>query len=59
MATKPSLVLKRRIKAAPEKVYEAWTKPEQMTHWWGVTTNPSLLAKEKGDWKKTIRQICK
>lgn len=25
----------------------------------GVTTNPSLLAKEKGDWKKTIRQICK
>src|SRR6185503_21027058 len=35
MATKPSLVLKRRIKAAPEKVYEAWTKPEQMTHWWG------------------------
>lgn len=25
----------------------------------GVTTNPSLLAKEKGDWKKAIRQICK
>lgn len=25
----------------------------------GVTTNPSLLAKEKGDWKKSIRQICK
>jgi len=36
MATKPSLVLKRRLKAAPEKVYEAWTKPEQMTHWWGA-----------------------
>jgi uncharacterized protein YndB with AHSA1/START domain len=40
MATKPSLVLKRRLKAAPEKVYEAWTKPEQMTRWWGVTDNP-------------------
>jgi uncharacterized protein YndB with AHSA1/START domain len=40
MATKPSLVLKRRLKAAPEKVYEAWTKPEQMTRWWGVTGNP-------------------
>jgi uncharacterized protein YndB with AHSA1/START domain len=40
MATKPSLVLKRRIKAAPEKVYEAWTRPEQMTRWWGVTGNP-------------------
>ena len=39
MATKPSLVLKRRIKAAPEKVYEAWTRPEQMTRWWGVTEN--------------------
>ena len=40
MATKPSLVLKRRIKAAPEKVYEAWTKPEQMTRWWGVHDGP-------------------
>ena len=40
MATKPSLVLKRRLKAAPEKVYEAWTKPEQMTRWWGVTGGP-------------------
>jgi uncharacterized protein YndB with AHSA1/START domain len=40
MATKPSLVLKRRLKAAPEKVYQAWTKPEQMTRWWGVTDNP-------------------
>ena len=35
MASKPSLVLKRRIKAAPEKVYRAWTQPEQMTLWWG------------------------
>jgi uncharacterized protein YndB with AHSA1/START domain len=37
MASKPSLVLKRRLNAAPEKVYEAWTRPEQMTRWWGVT----------------------
>ena len=27
-------------KPPPEKVYEAWTKPEQMTRWWGVTDNP-------------------
>ncbi len=40
MATKPSLVLKRRINAAPEKVYAAWTRPEQMTRWWGATGNP-------------------
>lgn len=25
----------------------------------GVTTNPSLLAREKGDWKKIVRQICR
>ncbi len=25
----------------------------------GVTTNPSLLAHEKGDWKKIVRQICR
>jgi uncharacterized protein YndB with AHSA1/START domain len=37
MASKPSLALKRRLKAPPEKVYEAWTKPEKMIQWWGVT----------------------
>ena len=24
----------------------------------GVTTNPSLMAKEKGDFKKILREIC-
>ena len=44
MATKPSLVLKRRLKAAPEKVYQAWTRPEQMTRWWGApdSTKPAV-----------------
>ncbi|MCX7364363.1 MAG: SRPBCC domain-containing protein [Alphaproteobacteria bacterium] len=41
MDAKPSLTLKRRLKAAPEKVYEAWTHPEQMTRWWGVTPHPN------------------
>ena len=36
MASSPSLTLKRRIKASPEKVYEAWTRPEKMIQWWGV-----------------------
>lgn len=40
MATKPSLTLKRQLKAPPEKVYEAWTQPEQMIRWWGVTPHP-------------------
>ena len=38
---KPSLVLKRRLKAPPETVYQAWTRPEQMTLWWGNPDHPS------------------
>ena len=41
--SKPSLVLKRRLKAPPEKVYQAWTQPEQMTLWWG---NPNHSTKK-------------
>lgn len=37
MEAKPSLALKRRLKAPPEKVYEAWTQPEKMIRWWGNT----------------------
>ena len=33
--SKPSLVLKRRLRASPEAVYQAWTQPEQMALWWG------------------------
>jgi len=35
MASKPSLTIKRRLKAPAEKVYQAWTQPEQMIRWWG------------------------
>ena len=37
MATKPSLALKRRFKASPAQLYQAWTQPEKMIQWWGVT----------------------
>lgn len=30
-----SLTLRRRLKASPERVYDAWTKPELMMRWWG------------------------
>ncbi len=33
--TKPSLTIKRRFKAAPAKVFAAWTEPEKMTRWLG------------------------
>jgi uncharacterized protein YndB with AHSA1/START domain len=35
MLTKPSLTLKRRLKASPEQVFAAWTDPEKIVHWFG------------------------
>ncbi len=34
--TKPSLTIKRRINAAPAKVYAAWTDPEEIVGWFGA-----------------------
>jgi uncharacterized protein YndB with AHSA1/START domain len=34
-AVKPSLTLKRRLNAAPEKVYAAWTDPARLVQWFG------------------------
>lgn len=32
---KPILTLKRRLNAAPEKAYAAWTQPAQLARWFG------------------------
>ena len=32
---KPSLTIRRRFKATPERVYRAWTEPAQVAHWFG------------------------
>ena len=32
---KPSLTLKRRLNAKPEKVYAAWTDPKKIVKWFG------------------------
>jgi uncharacterized protein YndB with AHSA1/START domain len=34
-ATKPSLTIKRRLKAPPAKVFAAWTDPEKVKRWIG------------------------
>ena len=34
-ATKPSLTLKRRLKAPPAKVFAAWTDPDKVKRWMG------------------------
>jgi uncharacterized protein YndB with AHSA1/START domain len=44
MLSKPSLTLKRRIGASPERVYAAWTDPTQLACWWGPEQAETLGA---------------
>jgi uncharacterized protein YndB with AHSA1/START domain len=44
LSTKPSLILKRRIKAAPAKIYAAWTDPKEIVRWFGSDQGPTLHA---------------
>ena len=30
-----TLFVRRRIKASPERLFEAWTTPDQFVQWWG------------------------
>lgn len=41
---RPSLTIKRRIKASPAKVFAAWTDPEKIKQWWGPTGMTAFLA---------------
>ena len=44
MPVKPSLTLKRRLKAPPTKVYGAWTEPDKLTKWFGPAGAETLEA---------------
>ena len=44
LAIKPSLTLKRRLNAPPEKVYAAWTDPEKVLKWFGPDAGPVMQA---------------
>ena len=44
LATRPSLTLKRHIKATPEKVFEAWTDRQALLKWFGPGPGPVTLA---------------
>lgn len=35
MTDKPSLTLKRQMKASPARIFKAWTDPSKLVHWWG------------------------
>jgi len=39
-AQRPSLTLKKRINAAPAKVFAAWTDPALIARWWGPDGGP-------------------
>jgi uncharacterized protein YndB with AHSA1/START domain len=41
---KPSLTLKRRLKAPPEKVFSAWTDPKKLARWFCPPTCDPVLA---------------
>jgi uncharacterized protein YndB with AHSA1/START domain len=43
-AVKPSLTIKRRLKAAPAKVFAAWTEPEKIKRWFGPGAMKCTLA---------------
>jgi uncharacterized protein YndB with AHSA1/START domain len=42
---KPSLTIKRRFNAPPEKVYSAWTDPEKIAGWFGPPGSKVAQAK--------------
>jgi uncharacterized protein YndB with AHSA1/START domain len=44
LASRPNVILKRRIKAPPAKVYAAWTDPKKIMHWWGPDAGPTTHA---------------
>lgn len=41
---KPSLTLKRRLKAPPEKVFAAWTDPAKLKSWFGPEQIETIIA---------------
>lgn len=41
---KPSLTIKRRIKASPQALFAAWTEPEKIVQWWGRDRMPGTFA---------------
>ncbi len=53
------LTMERFIKATPDRVFEAWTRPELLLLWWGPdgfdTPYHSLDVREDGAWETTMR----
>jgi uncharacterized protein YndB with AHSA1/START domain len=39
-----TLVVRRMIRASPERLFEAWTKPDQLQQWWGPESVTCIAA---------------
>jgi len=55
----PSVTIVRRVKAAPERVFDAWTRPEALARWFGPhhTRVDSAETDARQDGGFTIRLI--
>jgi uncharacterized protein YndB with AHSA1/START domain len=49
MLTKPSLTLKRRLKASPAQVFSAWADPKKIVHWFGPAETSSNSVRAEMD----------
>lgn len=53
------LEIERLIKAPPQKVFDAWVKPELLVQWWGPdgydTPEHDLNVEKGGKWRTTMR----
>ncbi len=43
LEARPSLMLVRRYRASPERVWRAWTDPEALRQWWGQAGSPGWV----------------
>jgi uncharacterized protein YndB with AHSA1/START domain len=58
-ASERELVFQRLFDAPRELVFEAWTNPKHLPHWWGpngfTTTIQEMNLRPGGDWRLTMR----
>lgn len=54
-----TLTLKRTVPASVESVWEAWTDPERIAHWWGPEGIPITIEKHDlkvgGHWRYSMK----
>ena len=43
MSHRPSLTIKRKLKASAETVFDAWTKPEALKRWFGPSDDMDIV----------------